>query len=115
MINFAELNDKITAVADIVSICVGKIEDKSTWRVHYKEKPSAEQLAQVAAIIKGQKVLTLEEEQAQNQALSYLQATDWQIVRHLEEVGVGADTTLTSEEFKALAVKRAASRAVTKE
>ena len=110
MLDMTALQAKIDAVADVIGISIGKYDDKSTWNVLYKGTPTKTQLSLVATIIQEQKVLTDEEDAANRHASGYLQSTDWIVLRHLEEVAMGDDTTLSHNDFKALSVKRDTAR-----
>ncbi len=111
MLDMTKLQEKIDKVVDNTGISIGKYEDRSTWKIHYKGEPTKQQLAAAAAIIQEQRVLTEEQDQETVRALGFLQATDWMIVRHLEELAVGKVTSLTDDEFKILNARRDAGRA----
>jgi hypothetical protein len=111
MINMAKLQENIDSVVDNTGVSIGKYEDKSTWKVHYIGEPTKEQATQIAAIIEAQLVLTPAQELVQAEAKGYLQSTDWQVVRHLEQVACSHSTSLSVTDFYTLCEKRQKARA----
>ncbi len=108
--NTAKLHEAINKIAPLVSSSFGDLKDKSTWSFEYDGKPTVAQLSQVKAIIDAQPIFSAEQEQESVQNRIYLQATDWQVLRHLEEVAAGGKTSLSVAEFKDLSAKRLLAR-----
>ncbi len=114
--DLGKLTQKIESIVPIDGMSAKNLDDKSTWVVRYKQKPTAEELALVQKIIDDHLVLTPEqvEENAKNQF--YLLNTDAQIALHLEEMAGNLATTLTEEEFIALVnAREQARKAIVKE
>ncbi len=104
--DLAKLTRQIEEILPIDGIYAGKMDDKSTWGVHYKQEPTEEQVAAIEALIAEHKVLTLEEFEHNRQAEFYLLDSQAKVLLHLEELAAGAKTTLSADDFKVLAAER---------
>jgi hypothetical protein len=49
--NVANLHSRLSAVAPIIGISIGSVDDKSTWRVDFDEGATAQQRADAAGVI----------------------------------------------------------------
>lgn len=112
-----KIHEEIAKVVEIEGVSVGTGEpgsdqDRSTWVVTYKTKPTEDQLKQVQEIIDNIEFIS-DEENAQNlQSRGQLQNDDWQVIRALEKallsVASGDDLikTLKTKEFMDLLQQR---------
>lgn len=108
--NAGKLHQKLEKIAPVVSVSIGDANDKSTWKIEYKDAPSAEQVALINSMIASYVPLTPEQIQANLEHESYLMSTDKDVALYVEQISAGLKTNLSAEEFKDLASSRELAR-----
>ncbi len=100
------IHEKINSIVPIIGTSFESLSDKSSWKIDYKNEPTTEQLLQIQTFIDEYEIMTKKEIEDNKTNRFYLQNTDWQIIRHLEEMAIGGETTLSGAEFIDLSTKR---------
>ncbi len=110
MIDLLNLHSKIETITPITGVSIGNPNDKSTWKVHYVNEPTDKDLEDVKAIIDSYEPLSVEEMELNAKSQTYLASTDWQVLRHLEQVAMKGATSMGDIKFQELLQSRQAAR-----
>lgn len=86
----------------IHGLYIGDLNDKSTWRVDYKDEATDKEKAKAVKYIEEVDVNKHSPSAFRAQAVDFLAKSDVKILRHLEESALGQQTYLTNDQYIAL-------------
>ncbi len=110
MNNTEKLTKSLQKVADIHGVSIGHADDKSTWRIDFKDEATQEQKNLAMSMLAAYVPMSAQQLKALDDAALFLRTTDADVLLYLEEVAAGSKTTLSTEEYLALAIKRQQAR-----
>lgn len=101
--------DKITTLADYNPAAFNFSEEEARARKLWRDSrpmPTQEELESAWIEVQSD----IEREAINNEALLYLDETDWKVIRHRDQLALGIQTSLTDEEYNAILAERQSKR-----